>query len=186
VLPLYLSWPLTYSLEASFFLSLAITNLLSLMRAPLLFLLSALAGAGCQSPPTTSTGNPTAVSRPPVPAASLFETRWVLRQVGTQAVTVPEGGQEPYLVLRRTGAAEGQGSCNRFRSTAATDSTSHLIFTPLMSTRMACPALATEQAFTQALAAAHSYRISGDTLRLYAPTEPDATPLARLEAVYLR
>ena len=100
-------------------------------------------------------------------------------------MTVPEGGQEPYLLLRRTGAAEGQGSCNRFRGTAFTDSTSQLVFTPLLSTRMACPALATEQAFTQALAATHSYRISGDTLRLYAATEPDATPLARLEAVYL-
>ena len=144
-----------------------------------------LACLGCQSTTPITTSSPTAASRPAAPGAALFETRWVLRQVGTQAVTVPEGGQEPYLLLRRTGAAEGQGSCNRFRSTAATDSTSHLIFTPVMSTRMACPAMATEQAFTQALGAAHSYRISGDTLCLYAPTEPDATPLARLEAVYL-
>jgi heat shock protein HslJ len=144
-----------------------------------------LACLGCQSTAPITTSGPTATSRPVAPAASLFETRWVLRQVGTQPIAVPEGGQEPYLLLRRTGAAEGQGSCNRFRSTAATDSTSHLIFTPVLSTRMSCPAIATEQAFTQVLAAAHSYRISGDTLRLYAPTEPDATPLARLEAVYL-
>ena len=141
---------------------------------------------GCQSTTPITTSSPTAASSPTTPTASLFETRWVLRQIGTQAVTVAEGGQEPYLLLRRTGAAEGQGSCNRFRSTAATDSTSHLIFTPVLSTRMSCPAIATDQAFTQVLAAAHSYRISGDTLRLYAPTEPDATPLARLEAVYLR
>lgn len=140
---------------------------------------------GCQTTSPVATGAPTTEARPPAPGASLFETRWVLRQVGTQAVKVPEGGQEPYLLLRRTGVAEGQGSCNRFRSTAATDSASHLIFTPLMSTRMSCPAINTEQDFTRALAAAHSFRISGDTLRLYAPTEPDATPLARLEAVYL-
>ena len=140
---------------------------------------------GCQSTTPITASSPTAASRPAAPGASLFETRWVLRQAGTQAITVPEGGQEPYLLLRRTGAAEGQGSCNRFRSTAATDSISHLIFTPVLSTRMSCPVIATEQAFTQALAAAHSYRISGDTLRLYAPTEPDATPLARFEAVYL-
>jgi heat shock protein HslJ len=116
----------------------------------------------------------------------LFETRWVLRQSGNQTITVPEGGQEPYLLLRRNGTAEGQGSCNRFRGSAFTDSTKSLTFSPLMSTRMSCPAIATEQAFTQALAATHSYRISGDTLRLYAAAEPDATPLARLEAVYLR
>lgn len=156
------------------------------MRASLLLLLPVLAAVSCQSTTPITTGGPTAASSSATPAASLFETRWVLRQVGTQAVTVPEGGQEPYLLLRRTGAAEGQGSCNRFRSTAATDSTSHLIFTPVLSTRMSCPAIATEQAFTQVLAAAHSYRISGDTLKLYAPTEPDATPLARLQAVYLR
>jgi heat shock protein HslJ len=141
---------------------------------------------GCQTTTPVTTSSPTAATRQPAPGASLFETRWVLRQVGGRAVTVPEGGQEPYLLLRRTGAAEGQGSCNRFRSTAATDSASHLIFTPLMSTRMSCPAIDTEQDFTRALAAAHSFRISGDTLRLYAPTEPAATPLARLEAVYLR
>lgn len=139
----------------------------------------------CQTSNPATTSTPTTATRPPAPGASLFETRWVLRQAGAQTVTVPEGGQEPYLLLRRTGAAEGQASCNRFRTTAATDSVSHLVFTPVLSTRMACPALSTEQAFTQALAAAHSFRISGDTLRLYAPTEPDATPLARLEAVYL-
>ena len=142
--------------------------------------------SSCQSTAPGTTSHPAVSSRPPAPAAALFETRWVLRQSGSQAIAVPEGGQEPYLLLRRTGAAEGQGSCNRFRATIATDSSSHLVFTPLLSTRMACPALATEQTFTQALAATHSYRISGDTLRLYAATEPDTVPLARLEAVYLR
>ena len=141
--------------------------------------------SSCQSSTPVTSSNPTDAARPPAPAASLFETRWVLRQAGTQAITVPEGGQEPYLLLRRTGAAEGQGSCNRFRGSAFTDSTSSLTFSPLLSTRMACPALPTEQAFTQALAATRSYRISGDTLRLYATAEPGTTPLVRLEAVYL-
>lgn len=139
----------------------------------------------CQSTSSTTGSSPVATNRPATPAAALFETRWVLRQVATQAVKVPEGGQEAYLLLRRKGDAEGQGSCNRFRGSAFTDSTRSLTFSPLLSTRMACPALATEQAFTQALAATHFYRISGDTLRLYAATEPNATPLARLEAVYL-
>ncbi|MGI4975180.1 MAG: META domain-containing protein [Janthinobacterium lividum] len=141
---------------------------------------------GCQATTSTTTGSPAAVSRPPAPAAALFETRWVVRQLGTQAITIPEGGQEAYLLLHRTGAAEGQGSCNRFRGNAFTDSTSSLTFSPLLSTRMACQAIATEQAFTQVLAATHSYRISSDTLRLYAAPTPGPTPLARLEAVYLR
>jgi heat shock protein HslJ len=155
------------------------------MRATLLFFLPILAVVSCQSPPSNSASSPTAASRPAAPAAALYETRWVLRQVGTQSIKVPDGGQEPYLLLRRDGKAEGQGSCNRFRSTTATDSAKSLSFSPLLSTRMACPALETEQAFTQALAATHFYRISGDTLQLYAAPEPNATPLARLEAVYL-
>lgn len=141
--------------------------------------------ASCQSSTPVANSSPPDAARPPAPAAALFETRWVLRQAGTQAITVPKGGQEPYLLLRRTGVAEGQGSCNRFSGRTFTDSAKSLTFSPLRSTRMACPALATEQAFTQALSAAHSYRISGDTLRLYAAPEPDTTPLARLEAVYL-
>ncbi|RZK19439.1 MAG: META domain-containing protein [Hymenobacter sp.] len=153
------------------------------------FVLAALPGffcLSCQSTASTAANSPATANRLPTPAAALFETRWVVRQLGSQHVTVPAGGQEPYLLLRRAGAAEGQGSCNRFRSSAFTDSTSTLTFTPLLSTRMACPAIATEQSFTQALAATHSYRISGDTLRLYAAPTPTATPLARLEAVYLR
>jgi heat shock protein HslJ len=153
------------------------------MRLSPLPLLIALAAGSCQPHPTGSTGTPTATNRP---AAALHETHWVLRQLGTQPVTVTDGGQEPYLLLRRSGTAEGQGSCNRFRGTASTDSTKSLTFSPLMSTRMACPAIATEQAFTQALAATHAYRISGDTLHLYAATEPTGAPIARLEAVYLR
>lgn len=157
-----------------------------MMRASLLLLLPLLASVSCQSPPTDSTSSPTAASRPPAPAAALYETRWVLRRLGTRPVTVPADGQEPYLLLRRGGNAEGQASCNRFRSTAFTDSIKSLTFSPLLSTRMACPALETEQAFTQALAATHSYRISGDTLHLYAAPEPTGSPVARLEAVYLR
>lgn len=152
--------------------------------AAALFLLLGLACPGCQYTTPATTGLPPA-SRPPAPHAPLFETRWVVRQLGLQRISVPAGGQEAYLLLRRAGAAEGQGSCNRFRGSAFTDSTSQLTFSPLLSTRMACPALATEQAFTQALAATRSYRISGDTLRLYATAEPDATPLAWLQAVYL-
>ena len=140
---------------------------------------------GCHSATPVATSSPAATSQEAAPAAALFETRWVVRQLGNQKIVVPEGGQEAYLLLRRAGTAEGQGSCNHFRGSASTDSVNALTFSPLRSTRMACPALATEQAFTQALAATHSYRISGDTLRLYAATEPGTTPLAQLEAVYL-
>ena len=116
------------------------------------------------------------------PAAPLRETRWALRQVAGQPVTVPADTNEPYLLLRADGSAEGNGACNRFRGKFFTEQAGELKFSPLLSTRMACPALATETAFTGALQRSQTYRISGDTLRLYGPS---AALLARLEAVYL-
>ncbi len=65
---------------------------------------------GCQTTSPVATSAPTTEARPPAPGASLFETRWVLRQVGTQAVKVPEGGQEPYLLLRRVALWLGVGA----------------------------------------------------------------------------
>lgn len=48
---------------------------------------------------------------------------------------------------------------------------------------MACPALATETAFSTALARTAAHRIGGDTLRLL---DAANVPLARLVAVYVR
>lgn len=106
----------------------------------------------------------------------------MLRQLGTLAVSVPPNTSEPFLTLRAGGQAEGNGSCNRFRGSFFSEKPGELRFSPLMSTRMACPALDTENGFTRALGQSSSYRISGDTLRLFGAT---SEPLARLEAVYL-
>lgn len=146
----------------------------------------ALAGTACQR---TERG----ASRPLVgstitPAARLRETRWVLRQLaGQPTAAVPPNGQEPFLRITDAGTAEGQGGCNHFRGALkpATDD-GELQFGALTSTRMACPALEAEQKFTQALNATRTYRISGDTLRLYADAGRTGTPLAQLVAVYLR
>ncbi|WP_216689085.1 META domain-containing protein [Hymenobacter siberiensis] len=104
-------------------------------------------------------------------------------QLAGQPITVPADTREPYLLLRADGTAEDNGSCNRFRGSFFSENPSELKFTPLMSTRMTCPAIDTENAFTRALGQASTYRISGDTLRML-----DATGAAvvRLEAVYLR
>ncbi|MFC6225931.1 META domain-containing protein [Hymenobacter artigasi] len=151
------------------------------MRFPFLFL--ALLAAGCQTRPAAET----AATPPPLartaPDAPLRETRWVLRQLAGQPITVPADTREPYLTLRADGTAEGNGSCNRFRGSFFSENPSELKFSPLMSTRMACPALETENAFTRALGQSNTYRISGDTLRVLDAT---GAAVARLEAVYLR
>lgn len=150
------------------------------MRLPSLLL--TLLAVGCQTRPPQET----ATSRPPArvaPNAQLRETRWVPRQLAGQLVAVPADTQEPYLLLRANGTAEGNGSCNRFRGTFFSEKADELKFSPLMSTRMACPALAIENEFTSALGQSSTYRISGDTLLLFSAAN---APVARLEAVYLR
>ncbi|MDO7876105.1 META domain-containing protein [Hymenobacter sp. ASUV-10] len=142
------------------------------------FLLLALAATACQTKPTQE-----ASTVPAWPAAPLRNTRWVPREIGSQPVSIPDNTQEPYLLLRPEGSAEGNAGCNRFRGEATAEGGDGLRFGALLTTRMACPALATETAFTKALEQTRHYRISGDTLRLY-----DASNglLTRLEAVYLQ
>ncbi len=144
-----------------------------------------LIGAACQR--VTDRASTAPVTTTVIPDASLRETRWVLRQVDGQPVAAPTTpGQEPYLFISAAGTAEGQGGCNRFRGglKPATED-AELQFAPLMSTRMACPDLTTEQAFNQALTNTHAYRITGNLLLLYPNAERTGTPLAQLEAVNL-
>lgn len=142
-------------------------------------------GAACQRVTERAATAPPATSV--TPDAPLRETRWVLREIGGQPISAPEApSQEPYLFISAAGTAEGQGGCNRFRGglKPATED-AELQFAPLMSTRMACPELVTEQAFTQALDNTHAYRITGNLLLLYPDAERTGTPLAQLEAVTL-
>jgi heat shock protein HslJ len=151
------------------------------MRLILSFL--GLLAVGCQARPAQESAATTLPPARTVPDAPLRETRWVLRQVGSQLLRVPADTNEPFLLLRANGTAEGNGSCNRFRGNYFSEAAGELKFSPLMSTRMACPALATENEFNRALGQSQQYRISGDTLRLL---DARNTLLARLEAVYLR
>lgn len=130
---------------------------------------------GCQS---TSPA-----SQPTTPLASLRNTRWVLRTLNDQPAPVPADG-EVYLLLRASELnVEGNGGCNRFRGTFELPADGQLRFGPLLSTKMACPALATEASFMNALTNTRTYQISGDTLRLFA--EAATQPAAVLHAVYL-
>ncbi|MCI1187277.1 META domain-containing protein [Hymenobacter sp. DH14] len=146
------------------------------------FLMLALLAAGCNTRPAQETAA-TPPPAPTTPDAPLRETRWVLRQLAGQPVSVPANTREAYLTLRADGTAEGNGSCNRFRGSFFSETESELKFSPLMSTRMSCPAIATENAFTTALGKANSYEISGDTLRVL---DASGAAVARLEAVYLK
>ena len=143
-----------------------------------------LIGSACQR--TDRGGSVPSVSMqatPVTPAAPLRETRWVLRRIASQPVADTTASQQPFLRITDAGTAEGQGSCNRFRSSLKpVDNDGELQFSALLSTRMACPALSTETLFTKALQSTRAYRIQGDTLWLYGTPERNGTALARLEA----
>ncbi|MGI4834720.1 MAG: META domain-containing protein [Janthinobacterium lividum] len=159
---------------------------------PLSFILPGLllVGAACQRTDRGSSAPLVSVvpAAPTAPDAHLRETRWVLRRIASLPVADSTvGGQQPYLQISDAGTAEGQGSCNRFRGTlqpATNDG--ELQFSPLATTRMACPTLATETLFTKALQSTRAYRIQGDTLWLYGNAERTGTALARLETAPAR
>lgn len=149
--------------------------------ATLLLPLGLLAASACQR--TEHVSSTPLVSAPRTPDASLRETHWELRRIAGQPLADSTANGVPYLHITEAGTAEGQASCNTFRSTLKpVDNDGELQLSPLLSTRMACPALSTEVLFTKALQATRAYRISGDTLWLYGNATRTGTTLARLEA----
>lgn len=145
--------------------------------------LATLLLAACQ---TTNSGSQTGTA-PNTPPAPLRNTRWVLRQLGPTAVVTAADAREADLLLRADETrVQGNAGCNRFSGTYEQMTPEQVRFGPLLTTKMACPALATETSFLQALGQTSYFRISGDTLRLYAGPPADTAPLARLEAVYTK
>ena len=115
-----------------------------------------------------------------IPTAKLTNTRWVLSHLGDEPVTQPEGGKPPYLTLADE-QARGNGGCNSFQGGYQQEGEA-LRFQPLASTKMACPAMETEQAFHQALTHSDHYRIDGELLTLF---DEEDKAVASFQAVYL-
>jgi heat shock protein HslJ len=132
----------------------------------------------CQS--TGPLSSPAAAVMP----ASLRNTRWELRQLGPEPVRAAPDAAAPYLLLSaEQPRVEGQAGCNRFGGSYEQPTPEQLRFGRLLATKMACPALATETRYLQALAQVSYYRIVGDTLRLYPGPPAETQPLARFLAV---
>ncbi|WP_426491187.1 META domain-containing protein [Hymenobacter sp. 102] len=143
-----------------------------MLRYSLLLLLPM---AACQTTAPT-TDNTTATEA--APATELRGTRWVLHALAGQPLQVTSPKELYLQISPEQLQAEGQASCNRFRASVELPAAQQLRFGALLSTRMACPDLAVETGFTNALTNTRTYQISRDTLRLYG--EPAAGPLAEL------
>ena len=92
-------------------------------------------------------------------------TTWRLRSLEGQPVDL--GKRQPTLVFTALGSAlTGNAGCNGYRSEYSL-AAEHNIDIPMpVATKMACPELATERAFFQALMGASTYEFAGEMLVL--------------------
>jgi heat shock protein HslJ len=119
--------------------------------------------------------------------AALANTYWRIVQLQGEPVTTAEGQREPHLLLRQADDVSNFDAtigCNQFKGSWR-HSTGTIAFERAATTRIACPErLATlEQRLQVMLDTAAGWRRTGNVLVL---EDAQATPLALLEAVYLR
>lgn len=92
--------------------------------------------------------------------ASPEGAEWRLVRLAAGPVAAGDAQRAPSLTLEAEGArAFGSGGCNRF-SGGYTREGQSLRFTPLASTRMACPDMETESAYFAALDATRGWRLA--------------------------
>jgi copper homeostasis protein (lipoprotein) len=118
----------------------------------------------------------------PAGVPALTGNYWRIDTLGAAPVVRPEGGREPFLVLRADSFNASVG-CNMMRGGYETDGEA-LTFGPAASTMMACPEPLDgwERALAATLGTTARYGIDGD--RLVLMDEAGAT-LATFRAVYL-
>ena len=113
---------------------------------------------------------------------AIVEQRWNLLLVGTdERLSMPE---TPFFQISKEGKVSGHDGCNRFTGEVTLGENQRIEFSPLATTRMACPGeVATlERDFLATLNNVSGWQIEGKTLTL---TDEQGVSRARLEAVQL-
>ena len=113
----------------------------------------------------------------------LANNRWRPVRIGEQTVIMPGQEREPWIVLdARSKRVTGSGGCNRISGSYQAGNGT-LRFGPMISTKMACPAMEIETEFLRALENTRRYRIVGRVLEL---VDEHGRLLAQLEERNLR
>lgn len=121
--------------------------------------------------------------KPPAESASanvpLTETYWKLAEVYGKPLSADTSAfRTAHLIFRNTeNRVVGNGSCNSISGTYTLADKNGIVFSNMISTKMACPKLDVETQFLNALQAVDGYRIKGDTLML---TKSETDILAKL------
>ncbi len=125
-------------------------------------------------------------NNPPPPSrvvAGLTDTRWRAIQIGNRVISVGPREREPWMELdSHVQRVTGSGGCNRMSGSYEAGH-GMLRFGPLISTKMACVSMETENAFFHALERTRGYRLHDRTLSL---TDDMGRVLVRLEQRNLR
>lgn len=123
------------------------------------------------------------MERPMTHDESLENTYWKLTRVGDATVEAVDNQREAHFVLHAEDSrVAGSTGCNRLSGSYRLENDA-LHFGPLATTRMAClQGGETEQAFLEALEAAATWRIEGQSLTL---EDEAGAAVAHLAAVHL-
>ncbi len=115
--------------------------------------------------------------------AELLNTYWKLTRVGDGPVIFGRQQREPHMVLHaQENRLSGSGGCNRLVGGFEIDGR-EIAFAQMASTMMACPEeMNTEQAFSDALSRARTWRVIGSHLELY---DEQGQMVARFEARHM-
>lgn len=121
---------------------------------------------------------------PQKPNASLSNTYWKLIQLKGEPAALGAGQRELHMILDTEGSrVKGFSGCNRFTG-AYKVSESHLQFSQIASTKMACvDGMEQEQRFLSVLNGTTGFKISDNSLSLYGA---NGQLLLSFEAVYLK
>ena len=129
-----------------------------------------------------------------VPPSSLKNTYWKLveldgqrldeNKIWLQIMQKHSGSvRDIHFVIRKNDLLTGFSGCNKFSGNVIADEI-NIKIGPLMSTRMACPAMAVENQFHKLLTSADNYHIKGESLELFQKTPGNNRPVAKFIAVY--
>lgn len=98
-------------------------------------------------------------------STTLANTYWKLLTVEGDTIITPADAREAHIILRPDYRVTGFGGCNAFNGTWQMEE-DQLVVGPLMSTKMSCPQMNTEQALLSALDGPVIADIEGDILNI--------------------
>ena len=105
-----------------------------------------------------------------MPAASLENTEWKVKELGGKAVQVENENQRPHIILRPASQqVSGFGGCNNFQGVYDLKD-DNVRFRNMLGTLRACVDQAMnerERQFMDALSATTSFKLKGGTLELF-------------------